>query len=210
MRAAGGVLVGVGVLALAAVSCGSNKYRYISNSDEGAFLRIPSSWELYDVGDEQPTDRPAPLTVSDDGAWTVAFDASPQPSPDHIGERAPTDVVGLVQIVPLSREARDRLSFKSMRATLLGGTDPLDVAQQGDPDLELILFEPVDRGPVHGDRTVVNIRNSDDAWVTLDQTVFTNEDSSRVYRLLVVCEASCYQENRSTIDAIVESWQVKE
>jgi hypothetical protein len=45
-------------------------------------------------------------------------------------------------------------------------------------------------------------------YVTVDQMVLVDAETSRVYYLAVLCSAECFNRNRSDIEAIVDSWTV--
>lgn len=55
-------------------------HRWISNSKEGVYTRIPTAWRTYTVNPfEINTDRPTPLQRSP-SSWTLIFDSSPRTS----------------------------------------------------------------------------------------------------------------------------------
>jgi hypothetical protein len=200
--AAAVVAVGVG-----ASACGTNEYRYVSNSSEGAFFKVPSGWELFRIRQEAPTDRPAPATAGE-GPWHVVFDSAPEPDETHAEESAPTHPVGQALILPLSASQGDTLSTKQLRSVLFG-TDPLDAADQGTGDVEIVDFEQITTGSgLRGSRVVFNYR-VDDGWATADQTTLLDDKASRAYVFEVRCESECFQEHRDQITQIVRSWQVR-
>jgi hypothetical protein len=45
-------------------------------------------------------------------------------------------------------------------------------------------------------------------YVTVDQMVLVDAETSRVYYIAVLCSAECFNRNRSDIEAIVDSWTV--
>ena len=45
-------------------------------------------------------------------------------------------------------------------------------------------------------------------FVEVDQKVLIDDASNRVYYLAILCSASCYQQNRGSIEAAVDSWTV--
>ena len=122
------LLLLAGALGLAVVGCASD-YRYVNNSQEKAFFRLPADVEVFRVRTEEPTDRPVPLDLSPTEPWVVVFDAAEEPSVDHAGLAAPTDPVGRAVILPVGFETGEQLSVKAARSQLAGGEDPLDLRQ---------------------------------------------------------------------------------
>jgi hypothetical protein len=45
-------------------------------------------------------------------------------------------------------------------------------------------------------------------FVEVDQKVFIDPTSSKVYYVAILCSADCYQRNRGQITAAVDSWTV--
>src|SRR5215211_2391755 len=73
-------------------ACGSNDYRYVNNSSEGTFFKIPSDWRIYRIKAEEVTDRPSPAERQ--GPWHVVFDSSAKPDAAHADEARPQEPVG--------------------------------------------------------------------------------------------------------------------
>jgi hypothetical protein len=195
------------VLGVAVAACGTNDYRYVSNSSEGAFFKVPRSWELFRVRQEAPTDRPAPAT-SGEGPWHVVFDSAPDADEAHMDESAPEHPVGQALIIPLTASQGDGLSTKQLRGVLFG-TDPLDAADQGTGDVEIVDFEQITTGAgLRGSRVVFNYQ-VDGSWATADQTTLLDDKASRAYVFEVRCESTCFDEHREEISRIVQSWQVR-
>jgi hypothetical protein len=45
-------------------------------------------------------------------------------------------------------------------------------------------------------------------YVTVNQTSLVDPDTSRIYYIVLLCSAECYDRNRSAIESIVDSWTV--
>jgi hypothetical protein len=200
-------LLGAAGLALAA--CGSD-YRYVNNSSEKTFFRVPASMEVFRVRDEAPEDRPTPAQMSAADPWRVVFDAGDDAQVEHVDAVAPKDVVGQAMIIPVSFDASENLSVKQARAFLAGGDDPLDLIDQGDSDIELVSFQSIteDSG-LTGSRIVYSKQVGDDVWTTYDQTSLVDIGARKVYLFEVKCESSCFKEQQDQISKIVDSWQVR-
>src|SRR6266576_7013374 len=106
-----GALVLVGVLA----GCGGNNYRFVNNSAEGAFFKVPSSWTIYPLTEQDTEGRAIKLPVDTQRIWHIAFDAAKQPDQAHLDVDRPTDPVGDVQIYALSSSDNDQVSQSSLR-----------------------------------------------------------------------------------------------
>lgn len=195
-------------LALAAAGCSSD-YRYVNNSAEQTFFRLPAGVEVFRIRTEQPTDRPAPLDLSSTDTWNVIFDGAAEASPDHFDDAAPADIVGQASIIPVGAETSEGLSVKQARAALAGGSDPIEAAQSGDAGVEIVSFETISDGARNGSRVVFNQEVEDGVWTTFDQTSLIDVAARKVYFFEVKCESSCFKDNRDQISQIVDSWQVR-
>jgi hypothetical protein len=202
------LLLLVGALGLAAVGCASD-YRYVNNTQEKAFFRLPADVEVFRVRTEEPTDRPVPLDLSPTEPWVVVFDAAEEPSVDHAGLAAPTDPVGRAVIFSVGFETGEQLSVKAARSQLAGGEDPLDLANSGEGQVEIVSFEAINEGPLVGSRVVYSVQVDETTWATRDQTSLIDIAGQKVYFFEVKCESSCFKANRDQISQIVNSWQVR-
>jgi hypothetical protein len=201
-----GAVVGVLAAALLLAACGGSDYRYVSNSSDKVFFKIPKDYELYRIETAEPEGRPSAAAVQGADPWHVVFDSAPEPSETHADASAPSHVVGQALVIPLSGVQGDQLSSKDLRSFFLG-SDPLDLAET-DPDVEIVSFEPIAEDGYRGSRVVLNLKEGD-AWTTYDQTSFLDASASRAYLFDVRCESSCFEDNRDAIRQIVDSWQVR-
>lgn len=201
-----GAVVALAVAVLAA-ACSGSGYQYVSNRDAGTWFKVPDDWELFEVTAEGRPDAVAPSR-----AWQVIFDAAPSPSMDNLQAPAPEYPVGVAQIVTFTSEGdRSAISLSSLRAMAIGGqADPLALIEDGNDALELVDYgDVVDDDGHHGNRIVLNLRRDDDTFVTVGQIAMVDPATRRVYRLLVTCEASCYDRHRTEIDRVMDSWTIE-
>lgn len=208
--------LGVGALLIAASlgACGEGKYRYISNSSEKTYLRVPSDWRVFhedEVLGEDDSLSPQQAQAQKDRQWVVAFDGAPRPALSNVaipGEYP----AGLVRVVELDDQAHDNVSLKLLRAQVFDGTDPIEAQLSGDPNVEVLANEDVTReGGLRGTHLVVNLRRaSGQEYVTTNYTALTDTATRRLFLLSIGCRASCYQQYDDQIEAIVDSWTVKE
>lgn len=201
----------VAVVLLVAVGCGSPKYHYVKSSSDRTYLRVPQDWTLFDEDqlasglDESPEAKEQYKRLT----WSVAFDAAPKPSLDHVLSLSLSDhPVGLVQVRTLLPEQRDQFSLSSLRAVLLD-FDPLGSDQQA--DVEVVDSRDVERpGGLHGNELLINIKNPGGQVLKWRQIALVDSGVRKVHVLALSCEADCYAKNRKVIDQVVSSWKVKE
>ncbi len=195
------------VVVLAA--CGSPDYHYVKNTSDQTFVRVPRDWTLFDedqlldVSDESPEAKAQFKQLS----WSVAFDAAPKPSLDHVLSDAghPT---GLVQVRTLLPEQRDSFSLSDLR-TLLLPFDPLSEESQG--DVEVIEAREVRQpGGLHGSELLINLETDEGERVKWRQVALVDSGFRKVHLLAVSCSTDCYARNEEVIDRVITSWRVKE
>jgi hypothetical protein len=213
------------VAALVMAACTPSGHRYVKNSSEGVYFKIPNDWELYDedaILEFQEADlSPGELDQARESQWQVFFDAAPRPSLKHLGELVTDHPNGQAQVVQLTAGERDVVSRELMRNLIF----PVDQILEFDPSLvELVDGEEINKDGVHGVRFVFNIdsrvpalvvtntlEESDDReFATFSQTTLLDERTETMYVLLVSCSVDCYEDNKGTIDDVVESWTVKD
>jgi hypothetical protein len=199
------------VVALSA--CEGSGFQYVKNTtdDTGTYFKLPGDWEVYDedvyfeaLGGVV---SPQQADVQKETGWTVAFDAAPEPSLAHLTEQlAPEHPTGSARVSLIPPEQRDTFSFAAMRNAFLPLDQLLDAGQA-----EILRQEPITEGDsFRGLRLTYNVEDPDGGFATFDQTVLVDQATERQYLLVVSCDASCFQENESEIDDVVNSWTVRE
>ena len=59
-------------------------------------------------------------------------------------------------------------------------------------------------------QNVRTLEPGDRRFATFNQTTLVDERTETLYVLLVSCSVRCYEDNKGTIDDVVESWTVKD
>jgi hypothetical protein len=205
-------LLAAGLVVLSA--CGESKYRYVKSAEADTFFRLPSNWRVFEENEvlgNDPAQSPQARAADRARQWVVSFDSSPQPRVDN-WETPGDHPSGLAQVVALDQDVRDVMSLKRLRASLTGGVDPIDAASQSDPNVEILALEDVARsGGLRGQHMVVNLRlASGQEFVTTNYLALTDNETRLMYVLLIGCRSSCYEQHKGEIEAIVDSWTVRE
>lgn len=210
MRASRLSLLVLAVVAVVQAACGGPNYHYVKSTSNRTYVRVPGDWTLFD--------EDALLESSDDSVeakaqfkrltWSVAFDADPSPSLEHVLSQAkhPT---GLVQVRTLTPTQRDSFSLADLRRLLLP-FDPLSDDAQASGEVEVLDAEEIKReGGLHGWDLLLNLPGEDGKYVKWRQVALTDAGVSKVHVLAISCDAQCYEANEGTIDKVVDSWKVK-
>jgi hypothetical protein len=191
-------------------ACGGARYHYVKSSSNQTYMRVPSKWTLYDEDElldnsEQSDEAKQQFKRL---SWSVAFDASPRPSLDHLlsGSDHPT---GLVQVRTLLPSERDSFSLADLRSLLLP-VDPLSDEAQLSGDVEVLETNDVTRDGMHGSEMLLNLKTPEGDLVKWRQIAVVDSAVKKVHVLAVSCDAECYTANEDVITKIVDSWKVKE
>jgi hypothetical protein len=208
---------GAVVLAVAAAlllaACTDSGYHYVKNSTDdgsGTYFKIPSGWKVYEEGEFYKTRGLSPVRTKllRETSWTVAFDASEQPSLKHYDRLVTREPFGLARVRELDPEERNALSIEAMRNIVV----PIDsLAEQG-ADVEVLRMDEFTRdGGFRGLRLTFNVQPPDDKqFVTFDQVSIVDAETKELHLLFISCSARCYERNKDTINTVMDSWTVKE
>lgn len=194
--------------ALVGGACGGPEYHYVKSTSDRTFVRVPSDWTLYDEdallesSDESPESKEQFKELS----WSVAFDASPKPSLDHI-LTVSDHPTGLVQVRKLLPGQRDTFSLSDLRAVLLR-FDPL--SNEAQDDVEVLESKDITRGNLNGSELLLNLKTGDGDVVKWRQVALVDSALTRVHVLAISCDDECYSANEGAIDAVIDSWKVTE
>src|SRR5688572_8405364 len=141
-----------------ATSCASTGQRYIKNSSDGLYFKIPDDWAVYEedaILDFQ-ADQLAPEELESvrDRTWQVFFDAAPKPSLRHLEEFATSHPNGQAQVLELAPQQRDTVSLEVLRNLVF----PIDEILQIDPSLvEVVEAKEISSDGNRGVQFVFNI-----------------------------------------------------
>jgi hypothetical protein len=146
--------------------------------------------------------------------WSVAYDASADPTPDHLlTDDVTNEPIVYARVAQLTEAQQNAVSLDMLRNTFLPVTD--DARQAAAATLPLTGFELVQdqvltpSSGLHGVRVVYDYELGNDVLHTFDQTALVNNDGSKIYLLIIRCSASCYRERASELDAIAKSFTVR-
>jgi hypothetical protein len=209
------VLVAVPVL-LAGCGIGSGD-QFPQSTKDHAYFRVPSKWKVFDerqtvkflAQDAKLSDDELDAEVAQ--SWHAAFDSSPSPSLRNILNSNSKHPAGLAYIHMLGSSTSDELSLGSMRNFVL----PVDQALDEDR-ADLLTYEQIQPdGGFHGVHLRIRIRNSPTLAevtesYTIDQTIFVDQPTQKVYLFVVGCNSDCFSKNQRAIDKVVKSWTVKD
>ncbi len=209
--------VAISALAVVAASCtalsacGGTQYHYVKSTSDRTFVRVPSKWTLFNEDDllKASDDSVETKTLFKKLTWSVAFDAAPKPSLEHLltPSAHPT---GLVQVRTLLPTQRDTFSLADLRSLLLS-YDPLSDEAQANGEVEVLDATEVRRGGgLHGSELLLNVKTEAGEIVKWHQIALTDASISKVHVLAIGCNEDCYSANEGVIDKIVDSWKVKE
>lgn len=197
--------------------CGAPEYTYVTNSADRTYLKIPNSWHPIDsraltvaIGLD-----PA-VTERDGGFWLAGYDADSAPSASHlIGAQstAPAVFVG-VRAVP--EGSRGQVSLDLMRDMFWPVSTTARQQDAADPSSRysgfgLITDEVLTPGGgLRGVHVRYRYRIESGPYQVFDQTVYVNDDASKIYMFYVRCSLECFEQRQQEIGIVVSSFTVRE
>lgn len=210
-------LTATGAAGLLLAACAAPQYTYVKDSPDSAYFKLPPGWmpisqhlltevQTAELGSSQAGLPGGALT------WSRAFDASAPPSATHVFEASRQPVV-YASVQAMTPAARLNLSFDGMRDLLLPVTAAARAAAKkaGAP---LSGFQSIgnqviiDSGGVRGINELFEY-NFGPTPEIFDQTVLTNNQTTKLYLLLVHCSQACFVAHKSQIATVVRSFTVR-
>jgi hypothetical protein len=214
-----GVLVAAVVAACVALvaGCGAPQYTYVTNSDENTYLKVPADWHQIDedvLGEAVGLDPQVP--AKEGGLWLQAYDAADQPSPSHLFGRHAADPAVFVGVRQVPPSTRGQVSLDGLRDFFFPVSPAGRQRAAADPtsafaDFALLADEVLTPGDgLRGVHSVYRYRLGGGPTQVINQTMYTNDDASRVYMLFVRCSVTCYEQHKGEIEGVVSSFTVRE
>lgn len=210
----------VGVLSVSATmlaGCGAPEYTYITNSEDHTYLKVPNSWQPVDQGALGAAIGLDPSAdASGNGFWLAGYDAATIPSPSHLlgpQSDAPAMFVGVRDIPAASR---GQVSLDLLRDVFWPVSMSRRQQEAADPaspfsGFGLISDEVLTPGNgLRGVHVVYSYRIQGGPAQVFDQTVYTNDDASKLFMFYVRCSSECFEQRQQEIGTVVSSFTVRE
>jgi hypothetical protein len=204
-------------------SCGGADYQYVHDRSTETFVRVPDDWQMYTQNEILGTGNVLnPFAQPGNHIeFMQAFTADPALGPTAIPDFSAERPQGYLLVEELNSVARDEVSLGVLRNLFL----PVDQIVSNFPG-DIAFFTSDDRfesDGFQGSHLVYTIQRSTIARfagqatadfpadsVTINQIALVDPTLSRTYLLVIMCNSNCYEDNKSTIDLIVNSLRVKE
>ena len=207
---AGRGLAGLLVLLIAAMiaGCGAPQFTYVASSSNSTYFKVPHGWHEISGSalDKQ--------LGSSSGAWSVGYDAGRAPSASHAFSFGISQPFVFALGWQLSSTESNEISYNGLRDFIFPVTSSARSAATKDSypltNFHLISDSVLDPGQgVHGVRDVFEYTYPDGSVDTFDQVAYLNSTSTKVYVLVLHCQASCYSKNVSEINTVMTSFTVR-
>lgn len=203
--------------------------RWVSNSQERMFTRIPKAWKTFEINPYQ-IDRtrltPLPRNTS---RWSLIIDSAPKPtlttSRAHLAQAIPTHLVAEMSVQPLpsdwatgaSQTLRESVSPSLLRQFSLIETvsnekifDPVKDFLDGKPEVEVVVnTELAKKNGLRGSHLRFNYEIAPNKWITIDQNILVDRATSKLYRLVMKCSSACFKRDYNEVKRISQSWTVR-
>jgi hypothetical protein len=185
-----------------ALSACGNDYSYLSHDASGLYYRLPDNWAALSV----PDDDGAASAVS----YLRVLDSAAEPSLEHL-DQVGESPVGVVQVLDLSPAQRDTLSLSTLRELSTNGEgDPFDLQEQAGSGVRVLRYRDLEvEGGYKGSRIAFSRTDDDGAAVVTEQLALLAPNSDRIYQVIIHCSEACFDERKSEIDVVLDSWNVR-
>jgi hypothetical protein len=215
----GATAIAVVAVVAGAAACAPPEYTYVKNSGAKTYFKVPHTWHQIGTDD---LDAALSGTNPDSAAasirqqlwWSVAFDASADPAPTHLLTNGVTDQpIVYARVAQLTESQQNAVSLDMLRDSFLPVTE--DARQAAAEALPLEGFELLHdevltpANGLHGVRVVYDYELGFGVLHTFDLTALVNNDSSKLYLLIIRCSTSCYRERAGELDTIAKSFTVR-
>ena len=195
------------VAALVLGACGPSGSRYLSDSTEQVYLKVPRDWR--DV--EAPDSADALLARTAEAAIVSKRVVSPEDA-EEVGELSLEEPVATMAVYEISGTFNQRMSTQLARVAGSGlAFDPALPSDEYAGLTEVLQYDPdPSLGERAGSRLVYRVRASPDAdWTaTFDLTTYFDPVAQRLYVLEIGCSTACFEAAQDDIARVASSWEV--
>jgi len=197
------------VALLMLTSCGSSGSRYLANTKEKVYLRVPTSW--HDVLLSKSVQDPL-LQATSDAKLLSKSVVSTQSNAVEQKDLDGDSPIATMSVYETTGAFNQQLSASlARRAAGLVSFDPLLPGTEDEGKSEVIDFDAAPKNAkISGSRVVYRMRSdkTTDWLLTVNLSTFFDPSKSRLYALEVVCSPECYDKSSNEINRIVNSWKI--
>jgi len=215
----------VAALLFTVVACGSSRYEYVTNKQDGAFLRVPTSWNHEQMpgpalfGIDARNVSPEMLQGLMSREWVVGIGASQPFDNTRLLIPDAAKPKGFAQVRHLLPEEANAVSTNDLRNFVLS-VDDAEAAQEAavranpygarlTPDFLLLTDQTVHKDSgVHGVHLVYQVQ-TEAGLVTIDQTSLLDSDQKVLYQLILACSSLCYAQYGQQIGDVAKSFTIE-
>ncbi len=189
-----------GVLAMLLGACGS---QVVADHDLGYYLRVPSGWKIYPKSQMLRTAKFAALLANPPQVLVGASnDPHPNASQTFSASKYPW---ALLVVTKLGASQQESLTLGGLQDVLVN-VDQL--SQQGVAVQELTQPSLVVNGSLRGTKVSFEVGSGANA-IDYVQETWVNSPTNTLWALMVGCSPSCYQQQSSLINSVVQSFYVR-
>jgi hypothetical protein len=201
-----GVLTSVGLSA-----CGAPSYNYVADGSAGTYYKVPAAWHPISQVDLNAAVDAAGASCT--GIWCSAFDGNSSPKGSNFLASDLTQPFAFAEVGTVSSTVSNELSYNMLRDFMLPvtSTSRSQDSSEGFPltDFKSLRDQTITASQgVHGVRETFQYTFPGGTVDTFDEDVLTNADQTIVYFLMVHCTETCYDQNQSNINTVMQSFTV--
>jgi hypothetical protein len=209
-RRLGARVAGLVVLCALTGACSGPDFAYLKSAEvEGsratAFFKLPEDWARVDVNDlvDQMDELPPEVSEQLGSQWSLFFDASPRPSPDHMLTPVTDYPAGRVSVRTL--EPNEDYSVLALRNEIIDYE-----ALRSSDGFRLEEYEELTFPEgMEGLRFQFEFVGGENP-VTVGQVGAFDEEQRTAYTFFVSCKSACFEKYERTIDEMMESYTVED
>lgn len=203
------------MLAVTVTGCGAPSKIYAKNAQLGVYFTVPSDWiaipeeeiRSYELeGADAAAKNKADLVL-----WQEAYSASKNTTAKNILQlEAPKALTAFARVRALTIEESDAMSYNGLRNLILPVTDLISGTSTIVDEFQLLDEQEIVIDAARGLETLFSFTPKGGANETVHQTALLSNDRKSIYFFLVRCTTECFNESEETVNAIVDSFTVKE
>lgn len=206
---------GAFLLASALVSgCSPAQYTYVSDSGNSTYFKVPHYWGQVSSTNLCQQLESYSQTDTCPAFWTTAYEGQRPAAASGFLDFDLNKPFIYAQVTPYQSTTDAALTDQTLEDSFLPVSESSRETEsaEGFPltGFKSLLDEPVSlSGGYHGVREVFDYTEAGAPANTFDEVVLTNGKDSDIYMLLLHCTASCYAQQKTTINDIMSSFTVR-
>jgi hypothetical protein len=209
----GGCVLLLGTILIS--SCAAPRYSYVTDSGDKTYFKVPYGWQQLAPATLCDVLGKANNTTACPPGWYVVYKGGNQkPTESDLSSDDLSAPLAMAEVFPFEPTSTETTVTTEMLEDSVLPVTPEQQAEEEEEGFSALSFSLINQvfitsNGFRGVRETFTYTWDDKKSDTYGVAAFTNSNSTEVYELVVHCLTSCYKQDKTAFDAVLNSFTMR-